>query len=111
LGGGIEDGLSGDEESEEGAVEPEAFDDVEENEFVELPELDRGDTDGVEEDGADEGKVNSDDPSRDADSRRGLLERKGFEGRTGVAGAVGGGVGTACDNLTPSDDVGASSRR
>lgn len=99
--------MSGDDETEDGAVEDEAFDDVEENECVELPDVDLDEPDGVE---AADGNENSDEPYRD-DGRRGLLDMNGFEGRCGVDGAVGTGglstVNTACS----SDDDGVSSRR
>jgi hypothetical protein len=50
LGCGIADVLSGDEDTEDGVVEEDALDDVEENECVELPEVDLEDRiDGEDE--------------------------------------------------------------
>lgn len=84
--------MSGDEDTEDGVVEEDALDEVEEKDFVELPEVD------LDED-TDEVDVNEklDEPYWD-DGRSGLLEMYGLDGRRGVGGAVGGGVGTADDD-------------
>lgn len=82
----MEDGFSGEEDIEEGAVE--ILDEVVEvNELTELPDVDLDDVD-------DDEKGKSDEPYRDEDGRSGLPFKYGFDGRLyGVAGAVGGEVG------------------
>lgn len=65
-----------------------------ENDCIELPEVDLDEDDAPEPDEATEGKEKLEDPWRE-EGCNGVLERYGFVGRRGVAGAVGGGVGTS----------------
>lgn len=97
--------LSGDGGPEDNVVEEDVFDDVDENECVELPDVDLDDVD--------EAGDNEEEDLLWDDGRSGLPEMNGFldEGY-GVVGAVDGGVGiVGAPRSMSSDDDGFSSSR
>jgi hypothetical protein len=103
---------------DETVVDEDAFDEVDENEWAELPEVDLEDEDEVDdpeperddvdllyEDEVDVEKEKVDDPYRDR-GHMGVADKNGFDVRMGVTGAVGDWAGSKA-----SIEVGVSSRR
>lgn len=113
--------FSGRDKIDDTVVDEDALEDVDENEWTELPDVDLEDEDEVDdpepdrddvellyEDEVDVEKEKVDDPYRER-GRMGVADKDGFEVRIGVAGAVGA-VGDWAVSKAPIE-VGVSSRR